>query len=426
MMAGRANSSSGVQKKKAGHIKDLPDDILVDIMSRLPVESVLECKLVCKKLQKLLHGKRSFFTYMHVSRQLNLLHGGGDADKLDMGLLFGFTTDHTWQGSIFYGGSYNDKINTDETYEYKKTLKKVRHPSMHHQLLQEYLVGSCNGVVCLGRYHHRCVDPIYVYNPATGEYVNLPKLIIPKGTDFPCLARGFGYVPSTNEYKVVRIFYPTHGAIGEVQVYTLGSGCGWRTKSTPFPWLNFEAPAACVDGSMYWFDDSIVYAFDLANEEMHTVPSLPCHNLGLGSLPDDNFGVVILRGKLCYFHQTLSAPHMEIWSLMKIDMKESWCKDFSILYEKQEQSYVEFFWPILVTRNDEIIFIKDFQTLHCYNSKTTTWKEIVAKDPHFHVESTWVIYHVNTFVSLKTLGEKSSKKSCRSKMIGRLNVGSLA
>ncbi|RZC59802.1 hypothetical protein C5167_007109 [Papaver somniferum] len=86
---GRANFSSGVviQKKKSGHIKNLPYEILLDILSRLPVESVLECKLVCKGLLKLLHGDNP-------------------------------------HGLLFYGGLYNDKINTDHLYEYKKTLKK--------------------------------------------------------------------------------------------------------------------------------------------------------------------------------------------------------------------------------------------------------------------------------------------------------------
>ncbi|MCL7035276.1 hypothetical protein MKW94_022327, partial [Papaver nudicaule] len=408
----------GEMMMNSGHIKNLPDDILLEIMSWLPVESVLKCKLVCKKLQKLLHGKRSFFTNMHVSRQFHRLHGGSDADN---GLLFCGTTD-TNQVSLFYGGIYNDKINTDDVYDFEKTLKKVRHPSMHHKFPQQYLVGSCNGLVCLDRCHHPCVDPTYVYNPATGEYVNLPKLIIHKGSSFPRVARGFGYVPSTNEYKVVRIFYPDREMAGQVQVYTLGSGCGWRTKSTPFPWVNYEPPASFADGSLYWYRKLKVYAFDLAKEEMRMVLSPPCDTLAL-SLVHDNFGLVVLRGNLCFFRQTLNAPHMEIWSLKKSDMKESWCKYFSIVYEKEFS--VEFFWPIMVTKN-KIIFTKNYETIHCYDPETTSWKEIVAEDPDFFIENIWVIAHVNSFVSLRSLGENSRKKSRRNKKIGLLNVGSLA
>ncbi|MCL7038915.1 hypothetical protein MKW94_029646 [Papaver nudicaule] len=412
-----------VKKHKADrHIKNLPDDILVDIMSRLPVESVWECKLVCKKMQKLLDSRRSSFAKMHVSRQLNKLYcGGTDGDKLDIGLLFGCITDETWHISLFYGGLYNDKINTDNTYEYKKTLKKVRHPPMHHDLAKQYIVGSCNGLICLGRYYNIRIDPIYIYNPVTGEHLNLPKLIIPKGCLLPRIARGFGYLPSTDEYKVVRIFYPDREITGQVQVYTLGSGCGWRTKAIPFPYVNHTVPASFADGSLYWFYESEIYAFDLDKEEMRMVPSPPpCHTYALGSSVDDNFGCVVLRGNLCFFHQTLNAPHMEIWSLKKTDVKESWCKEFSIIYEKRGgEQYVKHFWPIMLTKNNEIILTSEYRSIHCYDPKTATWKEIVAEDPHFDLSAIRVNSHVNTFVSLKTLGEKSNKKRCRIKMIGQ-------
>lgn len=41
------------------------------------------------------------------------------------------------------------------------------------------------------------------------------------------LTCGFGYAKSTNEYKVVRIHYLDFME-GNVQVYTLGGGRGWR------------------------------------------------------------------------------------------------------------------------------------------------------------------------------------------------------
>ncbi|KAI3850580.1 hypothetical protein MKX03_016007 [Papaver bracteatum] len=408
----RANFSSGVGvlKKKPGHIKNLPEDILLDILSRLPVESVSECKLVCKMWLKLLHGTRSFFTKMHVSRQFKQLYGSAaGGDKLDMGFLFCCTrgdNDNPDDVLLFYGGSYNDKINTDGVYEFKKTLKKVRHPPMRYKLPRYYLVNSCNGLVCLGRHHHQCVDSTYIYNPATGEYVNLPKFIIPKGSYYPRIARGFGYVPSTNEYKVVRIFYPDLKTTGQIQVYTLGSGCGWRSKCEPFPWVNFIPPATFADGSLYWFNDIQIYSFDLAKEEVRVVPSPPCHSLSLGSHVHDKFGLVVLRGNLCFFHQTPSAPHMEIWSMKKTaDMKESWRKDFSIVYEKKEK-FQEFYWPIMVTKNNKIIFMKDNETIECYDPETTTWNEIVAYDPQFFIESISVNFPCEYFSFVKITGRK--------------------
>lgn len=75
------------------------------------------------------------------------------------------------------------------------------------------LVGSCNGLICLhGLTDHITPDNydeasriVYVRNPITKKYVTLPKL--PSG-DEPVyfFVIGFGYVPTTNEYKVVRMY----------------------------------------------------------------------------------------------------------------------------------------------------------------------------------------------------------------------------
>lgn len=116
--------------------------------------------------------------------------------------------------------------------------------------------------------------------------------------------------------------------------------------------------------------------------------------------------------------QILSSP----WSLKKTDTKDSWCKDFSIVYEKQEALDDDYFCPIMITKKNGIIFMREFNTIECYDTKTTTWKEIVAEDFQFYLEDISVVSHVNTFVSIRSLGEKSNKKSCRNKMFGQLSV----
>ncbi|RZC93525.1 hypothetical protein C5167_007339, partial [Papaver somniferum] len=84
MISKRINSSF---ENKSGHIKHLPYDILLDIFSRVPVGSVLDCKLVCKNWLTLLTRKRTYFTGMHVRRKLSQLHDGGDDAKVESGLL---------------------------------------------------------------------------------------------------------------------------------------------------------------------------------------------------------------------------------------------------------------------------------------------------------------------------------------------------
>ncbi|KAI3860582.1 hypothetical protein MKX03_007933 [Papaver bracteatum] len=105
------------------------------------------------------------------------------------------------------------------------------------------LVGSCNGLICLSSkrrynkpvnitYHNSTYDEsIYIYNPIIGEVMSIRSNNNKKYT-----VHGFGYHPLTNEYKVVKNYFdepPYSGKPpykGQVEVYTLGSGSGWRNK----------------------------------------------------------------------------------------------------------------------------------------------------------------------------------------------------
>ncbi|MCL7040154.1 hypothetical protein MKW94_017021 [Papaver nudicaule] len=434
MMIGKRDPSADVQKvrpkKKPGHVKHLPYDILLDILSRVPVESVLECKLVCKNWHSLLTRKRRYFNDMHVQSQLSQIHNGGGVTGVDIGLLCALTVvGNDDEVVLFYGGQYNEKLNTDEQYTYKTTLRKIRRiPQMRVRTPQEYLVGSCNGLICLGRYHDTVNDPIYICNPVTGEYTYLPKLNVParSGRGTTHLARGFGYVRSTNEYKVVRIFFDGFLVTGQVQVYTLGSGCGWRNKKNiRFPWGGYDMPGIFANEVIYWLEphsdiyafepQSDIYAFDLVTEEFWIVPNPPrLTNAVSTDTINNHFGLVVLGGNLCFYYQNLMAPHMEIWSL-KSD--KIWIKDFSIEYEMNNHIT---YWPILLTENGEVIFSWLDTKLYCYNSRTGSWKLLVDD---VSVDGMVAIPHVNTFVSLEAIGQKPSKRIGADSVVGRDKVG---
>ncbi|GJU55151.1 F-box associated domain containing protein [Tanacetum coccineum] len=47
-------------------IEDIPENIIADILSRLPVKKVINCKSVCKNWHKLVSD--SYFVDLHLSR----------------------------------------------------------------------------------------------------------------------------------------------------------------------------------------------------------------------------------------------------------------------------------------------------------------------------------------------------------------------
>ncbi|KAI3882317.1 hypothetical protein MKX03_007958, partial [Papaver bracteatum] len=167
-----------------GSMESLPSDIILEIVSRLPAESVLDCKLVCKRWETLI--RRSNFTNMHVSHQLNHLYGGDVSDdlatKVESRLFFACRTDDPDEfiTLLFHGGKLSDRISNDEKYIYNQNLKRIYHPRMHNKPLHYHLVGSSNGLVCAFQRHHLVIDPTYICNPLTREYVYLPQLVVKK------------------------------------------------------------------------------------------------------------------------------------------------------------------------------------------------------------------------------------------------------
>ncbi|OVA18910.1 F-box domain [Macleaya cordata] len=214
-------------------INHLPAEITLDILSRLPTQSVLLCSQVCKTWRTLLLA--TLFADMHLRRQLLQLfdHGHDEyhnhfnnaaAAASKMGLLFLiWSVDSKTCNNQIYYGEYDD----DEKSSYK-TLPRINHPFINGT---HAIVGSCNGLICLSL-PRGFVDPAYICNPVTKEYVNLSTFSIKNENRIGSTMFGFGYSPSTNKYKVVRIFYYpyNHPFVGRVQVYTLGDGRGWRDK----------------------------------------------------------------------------------------------------------------------------------------------------------------------------------------------------
>ncbi|XP_026394904.1 F-box protein At3g07870-like [Papaver somniferum] len=210
-------------------VESLPSDIILDIFSRVPTEFVSECKLVYKKRLTLIQESGTHFTNLHFSLQLKHLYGGdGDNDnniavKVEESLYFACCIEDVCAAPLlFYGGHIGARVSFDEQYFYRKKLKRINNPPLliNHLLLN--FVGSCNGLMCINIQYHLTIDPIYIFNPVTREYVYLPKLVVKKDDVDPtdpdriegvvgmidCISYGFGYVSSTNEYKVVRINYP--------------------------------------------------------------------------------------------------------------------------------------------------------------------------------------------------------------------------
>ncbi|OVA07457.1 F-box domain [Macleaya cordata] len=400
-------------------MENLHPDIISNIFSRLPVESVYQCKLVCKTWQSLLHNTK-------------------------VGLLFSIGLHYRkFKGAVqlYYGGQYDeinnnsidddddddddDEHNNDYYYSYK-TLTKIDHPPITNRAFIHVMLGSCNGLVCFFVPHHGIDDPVYICNPITGEYVYLPKLTTRERQDSSChdLVSGFGYNLSTDEYKVVRIYYEFDqpSFLGHVQVYTLGrGGSAWRSKGeiTHF----FCSSSIYANGALYWLDvgERKVVAFDLADEEFRLLPSPPC----FGMCKSAFVGLRLLGGYVCIVYIN-EGKYLDIWALKKkkkkikhsdYDVKEqeeyhswswSWSREFSIAWEGPVMGTS--YQPFALTKKNEVLLLHN-GILSCYDPKTATSKKLWDDDSASRYIQ--AIPHMNSNVSLKALGEKSVMRRSR-------------
>ncbi|VVA27898.1 PREDICTED: F-box [Prunus dulcis] len=136
------------------------------------------------------------------------------------------------------------------------------------------------------------------------------------------VAFGFGFHPTTMEYKIVWISYLNNTYQGHqlplqsrVQVLTLGSNA-WRISVFPRCKLEQGSSEALVNGNLHW----------VTTRHKHRPGRL---SPGCGSLNICNFHLVVLGGCLsavvCH-----DDGKIDIWMMKEYGSKESWTKEYVI------------------------------------------------------------------------------------------------
>ncbi|KAJ9551938.1 hypothetical protein OSB04_015983 [Centaurea solstitialis] len=307
-------------------MENLPsDDVVVDILSRLPVKTIIHCKCVCKKWHNLVSN--SYFINLHLSRSpAGFMVHRDPPDDATSGIL-----------------------------NWVEIEDRLDHHSLHHEPvlnfdLNGYLpapnpdtilipVGSVNGLICLSQ-HGVQVDNIHICNPITREYLALPRQPnYRKGLEF--IIYNFGVNSLTGEYKVLRIFqvnspqdpysYIPRGSrasmLLEAEVYTLGTS-QWRCLGqVPY---RVSGYATFLNGYFHWKVPNqdapeSIFTFDLDKEMFQLFPSPPTEpGAMLGC--SENLGV--LKGCLCKSYAYDS--QITIWVMKQYAVMESWHKELVI------------------------------------------------------------------------------------------------
>lgn len=173
-------------------VVDLPEEMVSDILSRLPIELILICRIVCKRWYAMTR-EPSFINKLSNSRYQPtrlILKSLGNIDTPNHLLL----------------------LNIEE--------HKTRHIPIEKMLVDLQIMCSCNGLLCLAS--DKNLDPVVIYNPITRERVILP-LSNSKSVIYYQQA-GLGFDPSTDKYKVVRSYtgFISMHKVGRFEIISLG------------------------------------------------------------------------------------------------------------------------------------------------------------------------------------------------------------
>ncbi|GMI66269.1 F-Box Protein92 [Hibiscus trionum] len=290
----------------------LPQELVLDILSRLPTPSLVQSKSVSRGWRILIRDKAL------INKHFNRL-----VDKDPTFILQ--IRDQPAQNQLYFG----DLSCHGNLMIITKKLTMPPLPTFH-------LVSSCNGLLCF-RGTHRSFGLICVYNPFTRDYIELPKLIAEHPSHHVGVL-GFGFDASTEKYKVVEVLYKgitrrsSSSIESAVHILSVGSPTWRNLGSFPFHFM-WQKSQILVHGKLHWISypdknnaTNLIMSFDLANEQFLEVPLPDC----MISWDRQFHELVVLRGCLSAVSFEDDNEELEIWVMKEYGVRESWVKEFSI------------------------------------------------------------------------------------------------
>ena len=286
------------KEKKSRNTIYLPEDLIVEILSRVPRTSLARFRSTSKGWNALIEkderlAKNSSLVVMLIYRKVYLV-------RLD---LHGIQDDNIVK--VISQFSLNDPLST-------YSLKEVDIHNVFH----------CDGLLLCTTMDERLV----VWNPCSGETSRIIKPLHSKySSDVYALGKS-----SCNEYKILRVHHRGHGFCSpyfvDYEIYDFTSN-SWRLVGETSEW---SFPGNCrhgtsADGNTYWL------SFDFSQDCQRPRKSLICFDFsterfGCVSLPVDPasynlFALSVTREeqKLCLFTSRVEMYDIiEIWMATKI------------------------------------------------------------------------------------------------------------
>lgn len=326
---------SVVMATMTGH--PLPEDVVIEILSRLPVKNLLQFKCVCKSWYAIITSPN--FISKHLR---NYYSKSDDSDCLLV------------QYCVTQAGELESlELLLDET---PKVLSYASLGNM--PFYSPFLCGPCDGIFYMYRNYY---DFRAFWNPAVNEFKFLPPLPNPP-SNFSYSpqydAYGFGLHPVTKDYEVVvmKDYWREKqeergGCRYPLRVFVYSSSTGsWRHWGdlSRYYYLQNNKCYICMNGVFFWLgsyeifgDPEVIISFDMATETCQEIQLPDCgksYNRQCLATYQDSLAILDVHEKF-----------LHMWTLNE----RCWVKKFSI------GPLPEISYPIGHWKNSKLFLVSD-------------------------------------------------------------------
>ena len=317
----------------------LPEELISEILFRVPVRSLLQFRCVCKSWKTLISHPQFAMHRLRTS----IAHPNIAHQQLTSSKLVSYSVHSLLQNSSI----------PEQGHYYSSTSHKYR------------ILGSCNGLLCLSDIN---LTHVVLCNPSIRSQSKKFQIMVSPRSCFTYYC--FGYDHVNDKYKLLVVVGSFQKSV--TKLYTFGADCYCSKVIQNFPCHPTRKPGKFVSGTLNWIakrdlnnDDQqrMILSFDLATETYGEV-----------LLPDGDHDKIcsptldVLRVCLCVCFSDYRKGHWIVWLMKEYGVPNSWTKLVTIPYIKLGICrWSHLFVPLCISENGVLLLKTTSSKLVIYN-----------------------------------------------------------